>query len=140
MNRYLVLAALWLALVASCGDDADSMEAHQEAFLKLLRESAAVLRTVKDRASAEAARPRLEELVKRREELKQAWERFPPAVRNARMPDTPYWRQLASQIANAANDLMFAMDSVDRITRKDPEVRQILISAGVEKLVGREPD
>jgi len=128
-----------IALLAACGSDLDALEASLEATLKELREAAAVLGTIKDKASAETARPKIEELVKRHDENVQAWNRLPANLRSGPPPDTPRFRRLGSQTADAANELLYAMERVERVTQKDPEVRQILISAGVEKLVGRNP-
>ena len=68
--------ARWLVLlvVAGCGGVVGTHEEAVDATLKAMKEVAEILGTVKDKASAEAAKPRLEAVAKRMGEIVEAVE------------------------------------------------------------------
>jgi hypothetical protein len=63
------LRILPLALAAACGGGVGSHEDAADATLDAMKEYASILESVKDKGSAEAARPKIEALSKRLDEL-----------------------------------------------------------------------
>jgi hypothetical protein len=67
-----------LLVVAGCGDDLGSADGVVKAHIDVLNDMTDVLKTVKDKGSAEAAKSKLEALGKRADEIEKAMSKTQP--------------------------------------------------------------
>jgi hypothetical protein len=106
-------------LVAACGGGKiDSQEEAMTAVEDVINDMAEVLGTVKDKSTAEAARPKLEKLGQRMKEIQEQTEKLPD-------PDPATQSKYMERMGKAMGKLMEAQMKLPQ----DPEVHEILDSA-----------
>jgi hypothetical protein len=103
-----------LFLVAGCGANLDTPEGAMEASIDMLNEMTDILKSVKDKKSAEAAKPKLEALGKRGDEIEKALSKH--------KPDEAVAQKYAPKMMAAMEKFS---TEVQRIMQ-DPEMQQIL--------------
>ena len=107
---------LSLLLVAACGDKISSHEDALEAQLDVIHDTTAVLKTIKDKASAEAAKPKLDALEKRMKDIEEQMKKLEGT------PDPKLQQKAMTEMAKAMQELMAAMAAVP----DDPEIQKIV--------------
>jgi Spy/CpxP family protein refolding chaperone len=103
-----------LLLVAACGKNLDTPEGAMEASIDLTNEMTDVLKSIKDKKSAEAAKPKLEALGKRGDEIEKALSKQQPDEAVA----MKYAPKMQAAIEKMSKEIMRIM--------QDPEMQQIL--------------
>ena len=110
--KYLLL--LPVLLVAACGDDLSTHEGAINAQIGVLNEMTSVLKGVKDAKSAEAAKPKLEKLSKRMNEIQDAMSKLKGE------PDDALVQKKGQEMTTAMSNMMAAMMALP------PEAHQVL--------------
>jgi hypothetical protein len=105
-----------LLLVAGCGDDLDTPEGAVKAQVGVMNDMADVFKTIKDKKSAEAAKPKLEALAKRAKEIESAMSKM------EKEPSPADQQKMMADMMQATTNLMAAMQGIPQ----DPEIHQIL--------------
>ena len=113
MKHLLILPLL---LVAACGGGLDTHEGVIDAQIEVFNDMASVFRTVKDKQSAEAAKPKLLKLKERQKEIETAMEKLKGD------PDPSLAMKKGAEASKASQNMMQAMMAIPN----DPEVQRIL--------------
>ena len=110
---------LWLLpllLIGACGDDLDSPQGVVDAQVDAMNDLADVVRTIKDKSSAEAAKPKLEKISQRMKEAQAAMQKMKTD------PDPATQQKMMAAINKAAQNLQQAFMGMPQ----DPEIMQVL--------------
>jgi hypothetical protein len=113
MKHLLILPLL---LAAACGGGLDTHEGVMEAHIDVVNDMADVLKTIKDKSSAEAAKPKLEKLAQRGKEIETAMSKIEGE------PDEKLMEKMSGDLSKAMSNLTSAMMGLP----DDPEVRRII--------------
>jgi hypothetical protein len=118
MKHLLILPVL---LIAACGGGLDTHEGVMDATIDGMNEIADVIKTVKDKKSAEAAKPKLEKLAARMKEVEAA------ASKLKGEPPPEVAQKMMGEMMQATSNMMAAMAGLP----DDPEVHKIIDSIDI---------
>ncbi len=105
-----------LLLAAACGGGLDSHEGALEAQIEVMNDMADTLKTIKDKKSAEAAKPKLLALKKRGDEIEKAMQKLKGE------PDPKAIEKMQADFAKAMKNFVEAMQGLPA----DPEVQKVM--------------